>query len=322
MCYKTDKHKQLRLKLEELTKDYPLFIKGFFSEQKSARSSYNYFGYINDMLTWLIKNNIINKKSISEITAEDLNDVAPSDITLYLSQLQTKGNMLDTINTKKNVCRSFWRYLMCEKHVTENIISLINKDRFKPEKTDIIVKIPTEEELKEFLNNIQSNNSGYSCIRNATIVELLLGSGIRSEELIGLDVQDLYLGENAYIKIMEKGKIEKQTEVMITPGAKKWLEKYLTERDKFIEGKEENALFLSNRRQRISKSALDNIFSSNSNSKIYPHMIRHYVGTMLYRKSHDIILVQTQLRHEKLETAVKYYVQNDEEKLREVLNAL
>jgi len=325
MCYKTEKHQQLRINLEGLTKDYPLFIKGFFAEQKSARSSYNYFGCINNMLTWLIENNIVDKKSISEITAEDLNGVLPSHATLYFSQLQTNGNELDTIGTKINYCSSFWTYLKCNKYVIENIISLINKSRFKSEKTTHDVKIPSEEELSEFLINIQSGNSkGYDCIRNLTIVKLLLGSGIRSEELIGLDVQDLYLNNDAYIMIMGKGRTEQQEKVMITPEAKKQLKKYLLVRSEFAEEKEidTNALFLSNRRQRISKGALDNIFLINSNKKITPHMLRHYVGTMIYRNTRDIVLVQNQLRHSSLETAAKYYVQADEKKLREVLNTL
>lgn len=37
-------------------------------------------------------------------------------------------------------------------------------------------------------------------------------------------------------------------------------------------------------------------------------MLRHFVGTKLYNKTHDIMLVQRQLRHKSLETAARYYV--------------
>ena len=74
-------------------------------------------------------------------------------------------------------------------------------------------------------------------------------------------------------------------------------------------------MFLSNGKERISKDVLTNLFKRYSGGKINPHMLRHWVGTVLYEKTKDIVLVQRQLRHASLETAAKYYVHMSEEKI-------
>lgn len=99
---------------------------------------------------------------------------------------------------------------------------------------------------------------------------------------------------------------------------------YLVSRSIFVKENEikSDALFLSNEKNRISKRVLTNLFSRYSNGEIYPHMLRHWVGTKLYEKTNDIVLVQKQLRHSSLETASKYYVHISEDKIAEAMENL
>ena len=84
---------------------------------------------------------------------------------------------------------------------------------------------------------------------------------------------------------------------------------------------ESNALFLSNERRRMSKTAITNFFTRYSTS-VNPHQLRHWVGTKLYEKTKDIVLVQKQLRHSSLETAAKYYVHMSEDSIADAMAEL
>lgn len=331
MCYKEERHRHLSIALSEKLKNVPDFITNFFVRYKSAATKNCNWGYIRDLLQWLIDKNYIKKHSISEITPNDLNKITPENIVEYFEDLQNgisrKKNSLDSINTKKNVFGAFWGYLFKRKYADDNIIQDDTlKSCFKSEDTQKVVKIPTEEQVESFLCNLtDGNNNEFNIIRNLAIVKLFIGSGIRSEELINLDMDDLYLDggvkenniytEKPFINVLGKGKKEKYDSVYISKEAKSYLEDYLKYREMFISENDinNNALFLSNDKRRISKTSITSFFNRYSDGKITPHMLRHLHGTRLFEKSNNIVKVQRQLRHSSLETAVKYYVHIDDD---------
>lgn len=320
MCYKEEKHRQITVQLEEKLKNVPDFISEFFDRYKSAATKKCIWGYIRNLLQWLIDKGYIKKKSICDITKEDMNSITSNHIVKYLNDLKNgvsgNKNTLDSICTKKNVFSSFWNYMFLNKYVDDNIIRHIPARLYKSEETQKEVKVPTDEQLENFILRLNdSNGNEFNIVRNLAIVKLILGSGIRSEELINMDVKDLYLeNKNSYIMVLGKGKLEKYDKVFISNEARDVLKEYLISRDIFVKENNiaDNALFLSNERKRISKDVMTNLFRKYSNGEIFPHMLRHWVGTKLYEKTKDIVKVQRQLRHSSLETAARYYVHIDE----------
>lgn len=329
MCYKENRHRQLNIKLSEKLEDVPDFISDFFDGYKSAATKNCNWGYVRDLLEWLIEKGYINKSDISKITTDDMNNITSKHITKYLNELQAgtykRKNSIESICTKKNVFGAFWGYMSLNKYVDENIIKYISSKLFKSEITQKEVYVPTDEQIDNFLAKLsegKNNSSDFTIIRNLTIVRLIMGSGIRSEELINLDIKDLHLDEcPSYIMILGKGKIETYDQVYISNDAKLALVEYLKCREEFIEKNniKDDALFLSNDRKRISKTSIANFFNIYSNGEVYPHALRHWVGTKLYNNTKDIVLVQRQLRHKNMETAAKYYVRTDEN---EIANAV
>lgn len=330
MCYKEERHKQISLQLEEKLKNVPDFISDFFDRYKSAATKNCNWGYIRDLLQWLIDKEYITKNEISQIMKEDMNQITSNQIIKYLNDLKSgitgRKNSLDSICTKKNVFSAFWNYMFLNKYVDDNIIRHIPWHLYKSEVTQKEVKVPTEEQLEDFICNLNDgNNNEFNIIRNIVIVKLFLGSGIRSEELINLDVKDLYLEEEKpYIMVLGKGKIEQYDKVFISEEAKSYLQEYLLSREIFVKENSisSDALFLSNEKNRISKDVITNFFKRYSNGEINPHMLRHWVGTVLYEKTNDIVLVQKQLRHSSLETAAKYYVHMSEDKIADAMSEL
>ena len=331
MCYKVEKHRNITISLAEKLKDVPDFISDFFDRYKSATTKRCYWGYIRDLLQWLINKDYIKKKSISDITKEDMTLITDQMIIKYLNDLKLgmsgKQNRLDSLQTKKNIFGAFWNYMLKNHYVSDNIIRNIPSGLYKSEKINKEVKIPTDEQVDRFITHLNDGNRNeYDIIRNITIVQLMLGSGIRSEELINLNIEDLYLDKDKpYIMVLGKGNIEEYDKVYISQSAKDTLIEYLEkERNIFVKdrGIKENALFLSNQNRRITKTPITNFFATYSNGEINPHMLRHWVGSKLYEKTKDIVLVQRQLRHKSLETAARYYVYMSDEVVADAMATL
>ena len=63
MCYKEERHRHLSITLTEKLKNVPDFIADFFDRYKSAATKNCNWGYIRDLLQWLIGKNYIDKKA-------------------------------------------------------------------------------------------------------------------------------------------------------------------------------------------------------------------------------------------------------------------
>ena len=345
MCYKTDKHRAMAIKLSEKMENVPKFITDYYSRFKSETSKSIYWPHLETLLQWLYDKKIVSTP-IMDITPEELNKVTSTDVINYLKALQVgtvknynklseenerdiycEPNRLSTIETKKNSFSAFWSYLVKQKFVDDNIVKDIPAYLFKSEASNYTVKIPTQEQLDSFIERVEvGNGNEFDCIRNMAIVQLLLGSGIRSEELMGLDIEDLHLDDTtASIDVLGKGKQEHKDNVLISSKAKHYLEEYLVARDEFMDKNgivDEPALFLSNQNNRLSKNPITRFFNTYSDGQINPHMLRHWVGTKLYENTKDIVRVQRQLRHKNLETTAAYYVHTSKEDMASAVESL
>ena len=101
---------------------------------------------------------------------------------------------MSSIRTQKAIISSFWTYLEASGICENNIVYKIPKKLYRVEKSnvDTNVKIPTQEELIAFEKNVKDISNEFTEFRNLTIIKLFCGSGIRSEELIGLDMKDVF----------------------------------------------------------------------------------------------------------------------------------
>ena len=152
------------------------------------------------------------------------------------------------------------------------------------------------------------------------MLTLLLGTGIRESECVGLDIQDLDFDTNG-MRILRKG----GSEVILYFGdeVREALLDYLDERE-LITAKEgsEDALFLSMQRSRISVRAVENLVKKYSRTvttlkNITPHKLRSTYGTQLYKETGDIYLVADVLGHKDVNTTRKRRKAAGKVKLRE-----
>ena len=162
-------------------------------------------------------------------------------------------------------------------------------------------------------------------LRDLAIVTLLLGTGIRVSECVGLDVEDIDFRNNG-IRLIRKGGSEMV--VYFGPEVEKALKDYLESRKAIspLEG-HEHALFYSTQRKRNGVQAVENLVKKyaraiTTTKKITPHKLRSTYGTTLYQETGDIYLVADVLGHKDVNTTKKHYAAMDDARRRKAATAI
>jgi integrase/recombinase XerC len=159
--------------------------------------------------------------------------------------------------------------------------------------------------------------------RDLALLTLLLGTGIRVSECVGLNISDIDF-KNGGIRIYRKG--GKEVTVYFGTEVEDALLDYLEERDRIIpEQGHEDALFLSLQRRRMAVRSVENLVKKYARTvaplkPITPHKLRSTYGTNLYRETGDIYLVADVLGHSDVNTTKRHYAALEDERRRSARN--
>jgi site-specific recombinase XerD len=133
-------------------------------------------------------------------------------------------------------------------------------------------------------------------IRNRALAELLYSAGLRSRELVELDLGDVDFEQEL---VRARGKGGKERAVPLGEEAAYWVGRYLREARPALARGAENALFLSARGRRLETSTLRRLFP-------HPHRLRHAFATHLLEGGADLRTIQELLGHSSLSTTQVY----------------
>jgi len=144
-------------------------------------------------------------------------------------------------------------------------------------------------------------------VRDANLIILALGTGLRVSELSNLKIDHLYIGKGQSSIIVKNGKGAKDRIVTISAKLKTRIQKYL-------EYRKWNSpyLFASKRSDQMTRSAIQKVFKKiAAYAGLAPHhsihSLRHTYATMLYKSSgYNLRLVQKQLGHANINTTTVY----------------
>ena len=319
-CYKQEKHERIKSNLENKLKKAPTFIADYFYTQDSAATSNCYWTYIRDLLEWLINNGYIQKNSIKEITPSDMDGIRQANVQRYLNDLK-RGNgckkiSQDSVSVRKNIYSAFWGWMERNHYVKENVVYELQYKKKKRRNSNI--KVPSKEQMENFISNIDMCGSDFLKYRNRAIIFLFSDSGIRSEELLTLNIDDVCFDKNhPYVTILGKGYYEEddKEKVYISRVARDAIVEYLKYRKDNCKNETEEALFISEWGNRLSKTSMTSFFKRYSNGQINPHMLRHYCGSKLYKDTNNIMLVKEHLRHSSVKITERHYVKIEESDL-------
>lgn len=313
MCYKIETQKKneekLLLKLNELA--FPVYLRKYFTVRiESKAGSLKYLIVITDLLNWFIEEKLIDKTSISEIEPSDFNNIIAEDITLYLRTKEQNGLSPTTLETRKNIIRSFWNFLSRQNgtnipekfflDVTYKGISCSN---------GLTKKLPMESQIKNLEERLNWIRNDFIKNRNVAIFLVMQGTGIRESELAGLNFSDLHFNEDMpYITVIGKGKYREAESRMVylTETAFKALNDWIDFRKNLkIDIMDEEAVFISKYGKRIVEADIYKFFKKYSNGELTPHMMRHWYASIV--GNINTVFCQQQLGHSNMATTINVY---------------
>ncbi len=317
-----DNNTKLRGLLAELPKFCTMFFRGI-EPTTSSRTRIAYAYDLSVFFHFLTENNPELKKTpIRDLPLETLDLVKAVDIEEYLEYLNyyTKDDKAfvnrETGKKRKLITlRSFYNYYFKKEMITTNPAILVDIPKLHEKeivRLDVneVAKLLDEVESGENLTKSQKKFHGKTVKRDLALMTLLLGTGIRVSECVGLDINDVDL-DNDGIRILRKG----GNEVIVYFGeeVREALLDYLEQRKTIVahEGST-NALFLSIQKKRLNVRSVENLVKKYSTlvtklKHITPHKLRSTYGTNLYQETGDIYLVADVLGHKDVNTTRKHY---------------
>ena len=207
-----------------------------------------------------------------------------------------------SINRKISALRTFFKYLQEIKVVKTNKVIYINMPKFEKELPDVI----NRDELQKLRNVIDT--SKILGLRDRLIIELLYSSGLRSVELINLSEYMVDIEERE-IRVIGKGGKERFT--FFSETAKKWLIKYIAEKQKQYKNYTPDAIIVNSKGRKLTTRSLRRLISGHAKNagiekEITPHVFRHSFAVELLNKGIDIEYLQELLGHSSLSTTQMY----------------
>ena len=322
-------------KMRDVLEELPPFCKQFFrgiNDTTSARTRLAYAYDVRLFFEFLHENNsVCAKMEIKDYPLSILNQVTREDIEEYMEYLSfyTKDDKTytnDERGKKRKLAslRSFYNYYFQAELIEKNPAALVPLPKLHEKEivrldVDEVAVLLDQVEDGTGLTKSQQRFHKVTKVRDVAILTLLLGTGIRVSECVGLNISDVDF-KNDGIKIRRKGGYE--TVLYFGEEVEKALKDYLEERSHVIpqEG-HEDALFLSMQNRRMSVRAVENMVKKYSSivtslKKITPHKLRSTFGTNLYRETGDIYLVADVLGHKDVNTTKKHYAAMEDERRR------
>ncbi|MGN0161233.1 MAG: tyrosine-type recombinase/integrase [Lachnospiraceae bacterium] len=329
------------IKLRQILKELPPFVSDFFRGIEFTTESRTKLAYATDLKTffyYIIENNPLFKdKSMHDIQLNILEQIESYDIEEYLSYMRyyEKDGKIHTnneraIKRKLSSIRSFYRYFHKNKRINVNPAEQVAVPKLHDK---AIVRLEINE-VAELLDHVESGDKltkqqlvSHEKLkgRDLAIMTLLLGTGIRVSECVGLDLSDVDF-DNECIKVIRKGGYEDI--VYFGTEVREAISEYLEERNSItpLPG-HENALFLSYQKKRLSVRSVEKLVKKYAQTvttlkKITPHKLRSTYGTNLYQETGDIYLVADVLGHKDVNTTKKHYADILDETKRRARNAV
>lgn len=227
-------------------------------------------------------------------------DVRAQHIRAFIAVLNRDSQNPQTIQRKLSTLRSFYRYLMREGSVRQNPAEGIKA----PKKGKKLPRVIDVDQMQALLS---INPQDDIMFRDAAMLELFYGCGLRLSELANLDVSDIDFAQSQ-IRITGKG-----SKTRIVPMGKQAihaLQQWLKIRSEWAINNQK-ALFLSKRGQRISNRSIQSRLSHwgaklGLGTNLHPHRLRHSFASHLLESSGDIRAVQELLGHSQLSTTQIY----------------
>lgn len=308
----------------------PEIIKGFLiyhetikgHSQKTVEEYYldlrTFFRYLKIIRGIVPRNTDLDEISISDIGLDFVKSVTVTEAYEYLAFLSRDriknqrsheaeyGTKASTRARKVSTLRSYYKYLCVKsKQIDTNPL----QDLDVPKIPNSLPRYLTLSEAKSLLSSVDSKNKE----RDYCILCIFLNCGLRISEIVGLNITDV---REDHLRVFGKG--SKERIIYLNQATSDAIAQYMEVR-KSIAAIDKNALFLSNRRKRISREAVHSMVKQSLKragldaDKYSSHKLRHTAATLMLQNGVDVRTLQEVLGHENLNTTQIYtHIDNTE----------
>lgn len=253
-----------------------------------------------------LKNYFYLLRKLAAFSHKQVKDINLNDLRTFLFQ-ECEGLKETTMQVKVTYLQSFFKWLTDEE--------MIDKD---PSRKLPRIRVPQRLRNALTIEEVEKLRMACTDVRERAILEMLLATGCRLSELIGMNIEDLNFKDNS-IRVIGKG--NKERIVFFNPRTKVHLDKYLENR----KGNSE-ALFVGSRKpyNRLGSRAVEKIINkiatrAGFDKAVFPHLFRHTMASLGLQAGANIVAIQSLLGHSSV-TTTERYAQNNLENVKHEYN--
>lgn len=294
-------------------------IDGLLAEEPRLCGFYSFIG---DKSISTIYNYLLHVNGFLKFTNKDTNKLNIDDFSGYMMRIQKNQKGEKSTSSYRiavySALKKYGKYLKISNQLTDNPMNYI--DRPKPIETQKTIEkreigYLTKEEIPQYILTVEDGVGTTKMKsqqktwkeRDIAIILLFLNTGIRSSALMKIDVDDIDFVNNILIVTDKESLVSKYE---LSDELIEVINSWMVKREEILQGKNVDALFISNRKQRIgfrSVYTIVNKYDKNILGKhITPHKLRATYGTQLYEETGDVYFVQKCMHHKNPKTTELY----------------
>lgn len=293
--------------IEFILKEKPAILKKYYLKIRTSKEPLTCLEYIRKINSFL---NYVNK-NINYIEVKDIDDYMNS---IYYTKNGEKSSS-SYRQTVYSALNSFFKYLYSRGEIKNNPMDEIER----PKNTDHVIRRALD--IDDFNNILTTIKKGVGSNRAKTkqnkwmerdllIMYLFMNTGMRKTALSEINIEDIDF-DSKILTVIDKR--NKKLEYNITNELETIIKNWLTKREQLLDGKELDALFISDKLCRISERAIYNLVQKYSEGalgySISPHKLRASFVTIFYQASgNDIKATSEAVGHANIATTSLYIV--------------
>ncbi|WP_430755271.1 tyrosine-type recombinase/integrase [Niallia circulans] len=284
------------------------FRQWLFTEGKAAKTIES---YVNDV------------QGFQSYLHEKLNDVpvlSRFSFVRYKEHLMKEDYAVSTINKKINSLKVYNDFLRTKGHLSESFIQL-RRDRIKiAAGSEDNVDALSDEQVEQLLFYVE--NGKKVSPRNKLIVYLLLYTGVRVSELVGIKIVDIDFLTSQLTVI---GKGGKRREIGLRQDVLQLVRDYMKEERSVSNFSHSDYLLVSQRAEKMHRDAVRDWLAKISKElgfKLHPHLFRHTFCTRLLKKGVDLTTVSKLAGHSTVNMTARFYIQTTKQEKMDAVNLL
>lgn len=290
--------------MKYILKDYEYFLTNEKGSAKNTISSY--LRDLNQYTLFLEKYHKITKPK----------DIERKHVENYMRTLKARIAAKSQAR-KLTAIKSFHHFLVLEREVDFDVTANFQAPKIEKKLPEVL----SVDEVLKILKQVDARKP--IGMRNAALLELIYGSGLRVSELLDIKMEDIHISQGY---IIVRGKGDKERLVPISDMSISTLRKYITDGRPTILGKEKTPyLFLNQKGSRLSRQGFFKLLKKLANdagvtTECSPHTLRHSFATHLLENGMDLRTLQTLLGHEDISTT-QIYTHISQKRLKEIYQA-